>query len=100
MKNIQQLTENTLNSLNGMKRADVSKDFGLQVWQRIQNTGQLRMPVYRMYRAAVLIGLLAGINIYTLFHYGHSSQQSTGAATSLFQSYFTPHDVQLYHIIK
>ncbi|OWY21956.1 hypothetical protein C7N43_14635 [Sphingobacteriales bacterium UPWRP_1] len=100
MKNINQQTENTLNSLNGMKRAEVPAEFGFQVWQRILRTQQNSIPAYRMYRAAIFIGLLAGINMYTLLHNQYQpAQQTTGTENNLLQSYFTP-DVQLSNIVR
>lgn len=99
MKNTEDKTEKTLNSLIGIQRPEVSTNFAGKVWQRIQEKKQPKISGYVMLRAAVLAGILAGINIFTFLHFQHAPAKMNTNINPVAQSYLI-NDVSLTSIIK
>ncbi|OWY26060.1 hypothetical protein C7N43_35770 [Sphingobacteriales bacterium UPWRP_1] len=99
MKNANEQAEKTLNSINHIEQPQVTGNFALRVWQRIQEKQQPRLSGFAMLRAAVLAGLLAGINIFTFLHFQHSTDKMNTTANPVAQSFFS-NDMQLTSIIK
>lgn len=100
MKQTNSLIEETLNSIDNIQRASPGTHFAEKVWKRVQLQKQTYISQTRLLKAAALIALWIGVNIFTFVHFQHRAANKQGTTSqALLQAYFS-NDTQLINIIE
>jgi len=94
---IERRIEETLKSLDGIRRVPVVPGFHRRVMERIQQqrNGEGLKPVF-VFRFAAVCTMIIGLNILVCLHYHKAEKAYTGAALQAFSSEYFKNDIFAY----
>lgn len=100
MKHRNKQIQDTLNSLNHIQRASPGNQFAEKVWKQVQLQKQTYVSQPRLLKAAAIIAIWVGLNIFTFVHFQHRAANTHGGISqAILQTYFST-NTQLINIIE